>query len=183
MQTASQTKPFQVGSATFGDGRLAIIAGPCVIESEEHAMMMARECAQRARDTGLDFVFKTSFDKANRSSIKSFRGVGMKAGLEILSHIKREVGVPVVTDIHDPAQVDAVAEVDSLPDGEEGVSDSERIITDWAGAIIELGIEVKGLWLIDFDNGSGYYCWQHPEPSLQYFHGYEEGFGGRVKLQ
>ena len=111
MQTGSETKSFQVGSATFGDGRLTIIAGPCVIESEEHAMMMARECAQRARDAGLDFVFKTSFDKANRSSIKSFRGVGMEAGLEILRHIKSEVGVPVVTDIHDPAQVDAVAEV------------------------------------------------------------------------
>ena len=76
---------------------------------------------------------------------------------------------------------EAVAEVDSL--SEEAAADSERIITDWAGAIIELGIEVKGVWLIDFDNGSGYYCWQHPEPSLQYFHGYEEGFGGRVKLQ
>ncbi|HXI75174.1 MAG TPA: 3-deoxy-8-phosphooctulonate synthase, partial [Pyrinomonadaceae bacterium] len=81
------------------------------IESEGHAMMMARECAQRARDAGLDFVFKSSFDKANRSSIKSFRGVGMQAGLEILRHIKAEVGVPVVTDIHDPAQVEAVAEV------------------------------------------------------------------------
>jgi len=111
MQTDSQTKSFQVGSATFGDGRLTIIAGPCVIESEEHAMMMARECAERARSAGLDFVFKTSFDKANRSSIKSFRGVGMEAGLEILRHIKSELGVPVVTDIHDPAQVDAVAEV------------------------------------------------------------------------
>ena len=111
MQTSSQTKSFQVGPATFGDGRLTIIAGPCVIESEEHAMMMARECARRARDAGLDFVFKTSFDKANRSSIKSFRGVGMEAGLEILRHVKSEVGVPVVTDIHDAAQVDAVAEV------------------------------------------------------------------------
>jgi 2-dehydro-3-deoxyphosphooctonate aldolase (KDO 8-P synthase) len=111
MQTSPQTKSFQVGSATFGDGRLTIIAGPCVIESEEHAMMMARECAQRARNAGLDFVFKSSFDKANRSSIKSFRGIGMEAGLEILKHIKTELGVPVVTDIHDPAQVDAVAEV------------------------------------------------------------------------
>lgn len=111
MENNSQTRSFQVGPATFGDGRLTVIAGPCVIESEEHAMMMARECAQRARDTGLDFVFKTSFDKANRSSIKSFRGVGMEAGLEILRHIKTEVGVPVVTDIHDAAQVDAVAEV------------------------------------------------------------------------
>jgi 2-dehydro-3-deoxyphosphooctonate aldolase (KDO 8-P synthase) len=111
MQTGPQTKSFQVGSATFGDGRLTIIAGPCVIESEEHAIMMARECAQRARNAGLDFVFKSSFDKANRSSIKSFRGIGMEAGLEILKHIKTELGVPVVTDIHDPAQVDAVAEV------------------------------------------------------------------------
>ena len=109
--TGSQTKSFKVGAATFGDGRLTIIAGPCVIESEEHAMMMARECAQRARAAGLDFVFKSSFDKANRSSIKSFRGVGMDAGLEILSHIKTELGVPVVTDIHDPAQVESVAEV------------------------------------------------------------------------
>jgi 2-dehydro-3-deoxyphosphooctonate aldolase (KDO 8-P synthase) len=111
MQTSPQTKSFQVGSATFGDGRLTIIAGPCVIESEEHAMMMARECAQRARNAGLDFVFKSSFDKANRSSIKSFRGIGMEAGLEILKHIKTELGVPVVTDVHDPAQVDVVAEV------------------------------------------------------------------------
>jgi 2-dehydro-3-deoxyphosphooctonate aldolase (KDO 8-P synthase) len=111
MQTGLQKQSFQVGDATFGDGRLTIIAGPCVIESEAHAMMMARECAQRARDAGLDFVFKSSFDKANRSSIKSFRGIGMDAGLEILSHIKTEVGVPVVTDIHDPAQVESVAAV------------------------------------------------------------------------
>jgi 2-dehydro-3-deoxyphosphooctonate aldolase (KDO 8-P synthase) len=109
--TKTNGKSFRVGPATFGDGRLTIIAGPCVIESEEHAMMMARECARRAREAGLDFVFKTSFDKANRSSIKSFRGIGMEAGLEILRHIKSELGVPVVTDIHDAAQVEAVAGV------------------------------------------------------------------------
>jgi 2-dehydro-3-deoxyphosphooctonate aldolase (KDO 8-P synthase) len=102
---------FNVGSATFGDGRLAIIAGPCVIESEEHALMMARECAQRSRNAGLDFVFKSSFDKANRSSIRSFRGVGMEAGLGILRMIKAEVGVPVLTDVHDVDQIDPVAEV------------------------------------------------------------------------
>src|SRR5215813_11653813 len=105
------TKSFKVGSATFGDGRLTIIAGPCVIESQEHATMMARECAQRARDAGLDFVFKTSFDKANRSSIKSFRGIGMEAGLEILDSIKHDVGVPVLTDVHEISQVGSVAEV------------------------------------------------------------------------
>jgi 2-dehydro-3-deoxyphosphooctonate aldolase (KDO 8-P synthase) len=111
MQTGSQTKSFKVGSATFGDGRLTIIAGPCVIESEEHAMMMARECAQRARNAGLDFVFKSSFDKANRSSVKSFRGVGLEAGLEILRHVREELNVPVLTDVHDVAQIDQVAAV------------------------------------------------------------------------
>lgn len=104
-------KSIQVGAATFGDGRLAVIAGPCVIESEEHAMMMARECQQRARNAGLDFVFKSSFDKANRSSVKSFRGLGMKDGLEILAAIKKELGVPVLTDVHDIAQIEATAEV------------------------------------------------------------------------
>lgn len=104
-------KPFQVGSATFGDGRLTIIAGPCVIESLDHALMMARECASRARDAGLGFVYKSSFDKANRSSIKSFRGLGMEAGLDVLRQVKEEVGVPVLTDVHDVSQVQAVAEV------------------------------------------------------------------------
>jgi hypothetical protein len=60
--------------------------------------------------------------------------------------------------------------------------DYENIVTGWAEEIMALGIEVKGLWLIDFDSGGGYYCWKHPEPALEYFHGYDEGFGGRVKL-
>jgi 2-dehydro-3-deoxyphosphooctonate aldolase (KDO 8-P synthase) len=111
MQNNSQTRSFQVGSATFGDGRLTIIAGPCAIESAEHALMMARECAQRARDAGLDFVFKSSFDKANRSSVKSFRGVGLEPGLEILRQVKDELNVPVLTDVHDVSQIDQVAQV------------------------------------------------------------------------
>ncbi len=82
-----------------------------MIESAEHAMMMARECAARARAAGLDYVFKSSFDKANRSSIKSFRGPGMTAGLEILQHIKAEIGVPVLTDVHEIAQIEPVAKV------------------------------------------------------------------------
>src|SRR5436190_10826538 len=105
------TKSFQVGSATFGDGRLTIIAGPCVIESREHATMMARECAARARDAGLDFVFKASFDKANRSSIKGFRGIGMEPGLQILQSIKAEVEVPLLTDVHEIDQVERVAAI------------------------------------------------------------------------
>jgi hypothetical protein len=74
------------------------------------------------------------------------------------------------------AAVEALGDIDSVPD------EYHVIVTRWSESIIELGIEVKGLWLIDFDNGSGYYCWRHPETSLQYFHGYEEGYSGRVKL-
>jgi len=105
------TTSFTVGNATFGDGRLTIIAGPCVIESAEHTLMMARECARRARAAGLDLVFKASFDKANRSSVRSFRGLGMEAGLEVLRQVKREINVPVLTDVHDVSQVGPVAEV------------------------------------------------------------------------
>lgn len=76
----------------------------------------------------------------------------------------------------------AVEEVEALA-SDATREEAERIIAAWADSIMKMGIEVKGLWLIDFDNGSGYYCWQYPEESLQYFHGYEEGFGGRVKLQ
>ena len=76
----------------------------------------------------------------------------------------------------------AVAEVEAL--AENSASDAyQTIIGRWAEAMNSLGIEVKGLWLIDFDNGSGYYCWRHPEEALQYFHTYDEGFPGRVKLQ
>lgn len=110
--TEQQTiKPFTVGKVTLGDGRLTIIAGPCVIESAEHAMMMARECSARAAAAGLDYIYKASFDKANRSSIKSYRGLGMEAGLEVLKQIQTELGVPVLTDVHDVAQVGPVAEV------------------------------------------------------------------------
>lgn len=104
-------KPFGVGSATFGDGRLTVLAGPCVVESREHTLMMARECARRARDAGLDYVFKASYDKANRSSHESFRGIGMDAALDALRAVKDELGVPVVTDVHDISQVERAAEV------------------------------------------------------------------------
>jgi len=104
-------KSFSVGGATFGDGRLTIIAGPCVVESRAHALMIARECARRAREAGLDYVFKASFDKANRSSHESFRGQGMRAGLAVLREVKEELGLSVLTDVHDVSQVEAVAEV------------------------------------------------------------------------
>ena len=75
----------------------------------------------------------------------------------------------------------AVDDVDALPD--EARSEQQRVVQRWAESVMGLGIDVKGVWLVDFDNGSGYYCWQYPEESLQYFHGYEDGFRGRVKLQ
>jgi hypothetical protein len=75
---------------------------------------------------------------------------------------------------------DAVQAVEATPVGQ--TREVQRIVGEWAEAILRLGLEVKGLWLVDFDSGSGYYCWRHPEPALEYFHGYEEGFGGRVKL-
>lgn len=102
---------FKVGDAAFGDGRLTIIAGPCVVESPAHVLMMARECQKRARDAGLDYVFKASFDKANRSSGESFRGIGVNAALDALRAVKEETGLPVVTDVHDISQVEAAAEV------------------------------------------------------------------------
>src|SRR5262245_59983075 len=95
----NSTQSFPVGNATFGDGRVTIIAGPCVVESPTHVLMMARECSSRAKESGLDFVFKASFDKANRSSSKSFRGLGMEAGLAALQRVKEEVGGPILTDV------------------------------------------------------------------------------------
>ncbi|MGA7616009.1 MAG: DUF2203 family protein [Thermoanaerobaculia bacterium] len=64
----------------------------------------------------------------------------------------------------------------------ELIREYERVVSGWAESMLRLGTEVKGLWLVDFDSGSGYYCWRYPEPSLQYFHDYDAGFSGRVKL-
>ncbi|HEX8559794.1 MAG TPA: 3-deoxy-8-phosphooctulonate synthase [Pyrinomonadaceae bacterium] len=104
-------RPFKVGDATFGDGRLTLIAGPCVVESREHALWMARECRKRAADAGLDYVFKASYDKANRSSHASYRGPGMGEGLEALRAVREETGLPVLTDVHDVSQVEEAAGV------------------------------------------------------------------------
>ncbi len=104
-------KSFSVGDATFGDGRLTIIAGPCVVESREHVLLMARECRKRALDAGLDYVFKASFDKANRSSHESFRGIGLTEALDALRAVKEETGLPLLTDVHDVRQVEVAAEV------------------------------------------------------------------------
>ncbi len=93
------------------EGDLFLIAGPCVIESKDHAMKMAREISRVASRLDIPFVFKASYDKANRSSARSFRGLGMKEGLSILRQIKDEVGAPVITDIHETHQADEAARV------------------------------------------------------------------------
>ncbi len=101
---------FQVGDVTIGGGELFLIAGPCVIESEEHALRMAQSIAAIARAKKLPYIFKASYDKANRTSIRSFRGPGREEGLRILRAIGDAVKVPVLTDVHEAADVARVAE-------------------------------------------------------------------------
>lgn len=103
--------PFSVGDVEFGGGGLAFLLGPCVVESYEHASFMALEIKGICERFGVGFVYKSSFDKANRSSIDSFRGDGMERGLEILAEVKKEAGVSVVTDIHEPWQAEKAADV------------------------------------------------------------------------
>ena len=102
---------FQVGDIHVGSGDLFLIAGPCVIESEEHAIRMAEIIKGVAKSLNFPFIFKASYDKANRTSIRSFRGPGLKDGLRILKKIKDELHLPVLTDVHETADVDKVAEV------------------------------------------------------------------------
>lgn len=95
----------------FGDGRLAFIAGPCVIESRRMAVDIAAKLSKLAARLGVGYVFKASFDKANRTSVDSFRGPGIDKGLEILAEIRAKFDVPVITDVHEPWQCRVAAEV------------------------------------------------------------------------
>jgi 2-dehydro-3-deoxyphosphooctonate aldolase (KDO 8-P synthase) len=108
----AQTREIALGSLRLGGGNpLFLIAGPCVIESEAHARMMAEKIAKIAADAGLPYIFKASYDKANRTSVKAFRGPGAQEGLRILGKIKADLKVPVLTDIHDASQAAPAAEV------------------------------------------------------------------------
>ncbi len=104
-------KEVKIGNVTFSDKHLGIIAGPCVIESRDHSLRMANEIKKISDDTELPIIFKSSFDKANRTSIKSFRGPGIDEGIKILSDVKAETELPVITDIHNADQAKVVAEV------------------------------------------------------------------------
>src|ERR1051325_10404956 len=113
------TRKVSVGSVQIGAGEpLAVIAGPCVIESRESALRHASLLKQAADRVGVPYIFKSSYDKANRSSVESFRGPGVEKGLEILAAVKKEIGVPVLTDVHEQEQVDlvkGVADVLQIP--------------------------------------------------------------------
>jgi len=112
MTRPSPTRAVTVGNVQFGGGRrFALIAGPCVIEGRDHCLRHAAALQRICASHGVPFVFKSSFDKANRTSGGAFRGLGLEEGLSILAAVKRELGVPVLTDVHDAAQCVPCAEV------------------------------------------------------------------------
>lgn len=105
-------KPVQADTIKFGGNNpIVLIAGPCVIEDPERTLRIGRRTKEIAQAAGLPYIFKASFDKANRSSYNSFRGPGLREGLAILSHIRKALGVPVISDIHSIEQIEPAAEV------------------------------------------------------------------------
>ena len=101
----------KVGNVIFGKDNLGIIVGPCVIENRDHSLEMSYAIKEVSEDVGIPIIFKSSFDKANRTSIKSFRGPGIEEGMRILSDVKTETGLKVLTDIHSPDQAGLVSDV------------------------------------------------------------------------
>ena len=101
---------FEIGPVRVGEGRLFLIAGPCVIESEAHLRRMAEAIQRITADLAIPYIFKASYDKANRTSVKSFRGPGLAEGTRILGRLARDTGLPVLTDVHEPAHCEVAAE-------------------------------------------------------------------------
>ena len=101
---------FEIGPVHVGEGQLFLIAGPCVIESEAHARRMAEQIQRITADLGIPYIFKASYDKANRTSVKSFRGPGLIEGTRILGRLAKDTGLPVLTDVHEPSHCAVVAE-------------------------------------------------------------------------
>ncbi|MCY4261103.1 MAG: 3-deoxy-8-phosphooctulonate synthase [Rhodobacteraceae bacterium] len=112
MSPALKSRTLKIGSIALGNTEpLVLIGGPCQIESRTHALMIAETLAEITERLGMGFIFKASFDKANRTSLAGRRGAGLKAGLEILAAVRHSVGCPVLTDVHEPGQCDRVADV------------------------------------------------------------------------
>jgi 2-dehydro-3-deoxyphosphooctonate aldolase (KDO 8-P synthase) len=106
------TRQIRIRNLTIGRGApLFFIAGPCVIESERHALKLAKRLAEAARELRVPLIFKASYDKANRTSVGSYRGPGLERGISILAHIKQQTGLPVLTDVHDVSHVEPAAAV------------------------------------------------------------------------
>ena len=110
MKATTHVTPVNVGGTSIGDGALVLIAGPCVIESESHAIDTAIALRDIARTAHVPVIFKASFDKANRTSVKSYRGPGLAEGLRILGRVRERANIPILTDIHEPAQAAHAAE-------------------------------------------------------------------------
>jgi 2-dehydro-3-deoxyphosphooctonate aldolase (KDO 8-P synthase) len=108
---SASVTPFKVGNVELGGGELFLIAGPCVVESRAHAMKMAEAISRVTAQLGVPYIFKASYDKANRTSATAHRGPGVEEGLSVLGQVRRELGLPVLTDVHETAQVSAAAEV------------------------------------------------------------------------
>ncbi len=101
---------FEIGPVQVGAGQLFLIAGPCVIESEAHVRIMAEAIQRIASDLKIPYIFKASYDKANRTSVKSFRGPGLEEGTRILGRLAQDTGLPVLTDVHEPAHCEIAAQ-------------------------------------------------------------------------
>jgi 2-dehydro-3-deoxyphosphooctonate aldolase (KDO 8-P synthase) len=101
---------FEIGPVQVGSGQLFLVAGPCVIESEAHVRSMADALQRIASDVGIPLIFKASYDKANRTSVRSFRGPGLVEGTRILGRLAKDTGLPVLTDVHEPSHCEVAAE-------------------------------------------------------------------------
>jgi hypothetical protein len=145
---------FSIGKIRFGAGvPLFLIAGPCVIESESHAMSMAEQLGRIAADLHVPYIFKASYDKANRSSVSSYRGPGLKKGLKILAQIKKRTGLPILSDVHEISQVKAAAEVCDILQVPAFLSRQTDLLTavGESGAVVNLK---KGQFLSPWEMGN-----------------------------
>lgn len=141
---------FQVGNVETGGRELFFIAGPCVVESEAHAMKMAEAISAITRRLQIPYIFKASYDKANRTSATSYRGPGMDEGLSVLGKIRTELGLPVLTDVHEVAQVRVAAEVADVLQIPAFLSRQTDLITEAARSARAVNIK-KGQFLAPHD--------------------------------